>query len=208
MWILKKYDYYWKKNFAFWQKLGDFIETKAKKSPTSPDLVSPDLIQTKQKTNTRTYVNQRDDMLTKKKELNNYWIYQSFRKLKTLAWHSIRQAKKFPRPKNMTKIQDSFRFALCNIHVLLHNMQLFTIFKTFFFWQRKSHSHWIYCITQEIYGLVWLKDWFLILQLLINLTLFLTFTGLVSECRLNITTILGVCAPLITGGSYRTKHTS
>ena len=144
----------------------------------------------------------------KNKELNNYWIYQSFRKLKTLAWHSIRQAKKFPRPKNMTKIQDSFRFALCNIHVLLHNMQLFTIFKTFFFWQRKSHSHWIYCITQEIYGLVWLKDWFLILQLLINLTLFLTFTGLVSECRLNITTILGVCAPLITGGSYRKKHTS
>jgi hypothetical protein len=81
----------------------------------------------------------------KSKELNNYWIYQSFRKLKTLAWHSIRQAKKFPRPKNMTKIQDSFRFALCNIHVLLHNIQLFTIFKTFFFWQRKSHSHWIYC---------------------------------------------------------------
>ena len=26
----------------------------------------------KQKTNTRTYVNQRDDMLTKNKELNNY----------------------------------------------------------------------------------------------------------------------------------------
>ena len=24
-----------------WKKLGDFIETKAKKSPTSPDLVSP-----------------------------------------------------------------------------------------------------------------------------------------------------------------------
>jgi hypothetical protein len=30
-------------NFAFWQKLGDFIETKAKKSPTSPGLVSPAL---------------------------------------------------------------------------------------------------------------------------------------------------------------------
>ena len=29
-------------NFAFWQKLGDFIETKAKKSPTSPGLVSPE----------------------------------------------------------------------------------------------------------------------------------------------------------------------
>ena len=29
------------KNFAFWQKLGDFIETKAKKLPTSPGLVSP-----------------------------------------------------------------------------------------------------------------------------------------------------------------------
>ena len=29
------------KNFAFWQKLGDFIETKAKKSPTLPGLVSP-----------------------------------------------------------------------------------------------------------------------------------------------------------------------
>jgi hypothetical protein len=50
MWILKKkYDYWWKKyglektdwNFAFWQKLGDFIETKANKSPTSPGLVSP-----------------------------------------------------------------------------------------------------------------------------------------------------------------------
>jgi hypothetical protein len=27
-------------NFAFWQKLDDFIETKAKKSPTSPGLVS------------------------------------------------------------------------------------------------------------------------------------------------------------------------
>jgi hypothetical protein len=55
MWILKKkYDYWWKKyglektdkgdwNFAFWQKLGDFIETKAKKSPISPGLVSPEL---------------------------------------------------------------------------------------------------------------------------------------------------------------------
>ena len=53
MWILKKkYDYWWKKyglektdtdreTKAFWQKLGDFIETKAKKSPTSPGLVSP-----------------------------------------------------------------------------------------------------------------------------------------------------------------------
>ena len=29
-------------NFVFWQKLGDFIETKVKKSPTSPGLVSPD----------------------------------------------------------------------------------------------------------------------------------------------------------------------
>ena len=29
-------------NFAFWQKLGDFIDTKAKKSPTSPGLVSPE----------------------------------------------------------------------------------------------------------------------------------------------------------------------
>jgi hypothetical protein len=29
------------KNFAYWQKLGDFIETKAKKLLTSPDLVSP-----------------------------------------------------------------------------------------------------------------------------------------------------------------------
>jgi hypothetical protein len=29
-------------NFDFWPKLGDFIETKAKKSPTSPGLVSPD----------------------------------------------------------------------------------------------------------------------------------------------------------------------
>ena len=28
-------------NFAFWQKLGNFIETKAKKSPTLPGLVSP-----------------------------------------------------------------------------------------------------------------------------------------------------------------------
>jgi hypothetical protein len=28
-------------NFAFWQKLGDFIETKAKKSPAPPGLVSP-----------------------------------------------------------------------------------------------------------------------------------------------------------------------
>jgi hypothetical protein len=28
--------------FAFYQKLGNFIETKAKKSPTSPGLVSPD----------------------------------------------------------------------------------------------------------------------------------------------------------------------
>ena len=28
-----------KKHFAFWQKLGDFIETKAKKSPTSPGLM-------------------------------------------------------------------------------------------------------------------------------------------------------------------------
>jgi hypothetical protein len=28
--------------FAFLQKLGDFIETKAKKSPTLPGLVSPD----------------------------------------------------------------------------------------------------------------------------------------------------------------------
>jgi hypothetical protein len=27
--------------FAFWQKLGDFIETKEKKSPTSLGLVSP-----------------------------------------------------------------------------------------------------------------------------------------------------------------------
>ena len=46
-WILKKkYDYWWKKDwqgFAFWQKLGDFIETKAKKSPTLPGLVSPDI---------------------------------------------------------------------------------------------------------------------------------------------------------------------
>jgi hypothetical protein len=45
MWILKKkYDYWWKKyglEKAFWQKLGYFIETKAKKLPTSPDLVSP-----------------------------------------------------------------------------------------------------------------------------------------------------------------------
>jgi hypothetical protein len=51
-----KYDYWWKKyglektdkgdwNFAFWQKLGDFIETKAKKSPTSPGLVSPQSFQ-------------------------------------------------------------------------------------------------------------------------------------------------------------------
>ena len=28
-------------NFAFWQKLGDFIETKAKKSSALPGLVSP-----------------------------------------------------------------------------------------------------------------------------------------------------------------------
>jgi hypothetical protein len=33
------------KNFAFWQKLGDFIETKAKRSPTSPGLVSPEIAQ-------------------------------------------------------------------------------------------------------------------------------------------------------------------
>jgi hypothetical protein len=59
MWILKKkYDYWWKKyglektdaqgdeNFAFWQKLGDFIETKANKSPTSPGLVIPDYSET------------------------------------------------------------------------------------------------------------------------------------------------------------------
>jgi hypothetical protein len=30
-------------NFAFWQKLGDFIETKTKKSPTSPGLVNPEV---------------------------------------------------------------------------------------------------------------------------------------------------------------------
>jgi len=42
MWILKKkYDYWWK-TLLFLQKLGDFIEIKAKKSPTSPGLVSPD----------------------------------------------------------------------------------------------------------------------------------------------------------------------
>jgi hypothetical protein len=29
--------------FAFWQKLGNFIEAKAKKSTTSPGLVSPDI---------------------------------------------------------------------------------------------------------------------------------------------------------------------
>ena len=45
VWLLVKKIRTWKDwqgnwNFAFWQKLGDFIETKAKKSPTSPGLVS------------------------------------------------------------------------------------------------------------------------------------------------------------------------
>ena len=49
--IEEKYDYWWKKyglektdratKTSFWQKLGEFIETKAEKSPTSPGLVSP-----------------------------------------------------------------------------------------------------------------------------------------------------------------------
>jgi hypothetical protein len=46
VWLLVKKIRTWKDwqgdwNFAFWQKLGDFIETKVKKSPTSPGLVSP-----------------------------------------------------------------------------------------------------------------------------------------------------------------------
>jgi hypothetical protein len=50
MWILKKKCNYWWKKYGLektdrvtktWQKLGDFIETKAKKSPTLPGLVSP-----------------------------------------------------------------------------------------------------------------------------------------------------------------------
>ena len=42
VWLLVKKILTWKNwNFAFWQKLGDFIVTKAKKSPTSPGLVSP-----------------------------------------------------------------------------------------------------------------------------------------------------------------------
>jgi hypothetical protein len=48
VWLLVKKIRTWKDwqgdwNLAFWQKLGDFIETKAKKSPTSPGLVSPGL---------------------------------------------------------------------------------------------------------------------------------------------------------------------
>jgi hypothetical protein len=40
--ILTWKDWQWQGDyFAFWQKLGNFIETKAKKSPTSPGLVSP-----------------------------------------------------------------------------------------------------------------------------------------------------------------------
>jgi hypothetical protein len=36
---------YWRKSMIIGEnkKLGDFIETKAKKSPTSPGLVSPDI---------------------------------------------------------------------------------------------------------------------------------------------------------------------
>ena len=46
VWLLVKKIRTWKDwqgdwNFAFWQKLGDFIETKVKKSPTSPGLVTP-----------------------------------------------------------------------------------------------------------------------------------------------------------------------
>ena len=43
VWLLVNKIRTWKDwNFAFWQKLGDFIETKMKKSPISPGLVSPD----------------------------------------------------------------------------------------------------------------------------------------------------------------------
>ena len=47
VWLLVKKIRTWRKdwqgdwNSAFWQKLSDFIETKAKKSPTLPGLVSP-----------------------------------------------------------------------------------------------------------------------------------------------------------------------
>ena len=49
VWLLVKKIRTWRdwqgdKNFAFWQKVGDFIETKAKKSPTSPGLVSPGIM--------------------------------------------------------------------------------------------------------------------------------------------------------------------
>ena len=39
----------------FWQKLGDFIETKAKKSPTSPGLVSPVLVIIEEKSISNSY---------------------------------------------------------------------------------------------------------------------------------------------------------
>ena len=41
VWLLAK-KYWLERNFAFLQKLGNFIETKAIKSPTLPGLVSPD----------------------------------------------------------------------------------------------------------------------------------------------------------------------
>ena len=57
----KKYDHWWKKYWLEKTELGDFIETKAKNSPTSPSLVSPVLSYINVKSmriniNTNTYI--------------------------------------------------------------------------------------------------------------------------------------------------------